>query len=83
METINVRHQSFLGSFSFCGLAEVDFTLAALNRAFPLLSAADQEKLSGFLDGFQAFALSGSQEESQEADFFDQLSDYEEALLVD
>jgi hypothetical protein len=37
METINVRHQSFLVSFSFCGLAEVDLTLAALNRAFPNL----------------------------------------------
>ncbi len=83
METISVRHQRFLGSFSFCGLAEVDFTLTALNRTFLLLSAADQEKLSGFLDGFQAFALSASQEESQEADFFDQLSDCEEALPFD
>jgi hypothetical protein len=81
METINVRHQNFLASFSFCGLAEVDLTLAALNRAFPLLSADDQEKLSGFLDGFQAFALSGS--DQQEEDFFDELSEYEEACPFD
>ena len=83
MDQINVRHQSFLGSFSFCGLAEVDLTLAAINRAFPLLSAADQQKLSGFLDGFQAFALSASQEESQEADFFEDLMIFEEALPVE
>jgi hypothetical protein len=77
MDIIKVRHQAFLGSFAFCGLAEVDLTLAALNRAFPLLSEADQEKLSGFLDGFQAFALTGF--DQQEADLFDQASAFEES----
>ncbi len=77
MDSIKVRHQAFLGSFAFCGLAEVDLTLAALNRAFPLLSANDQEKLSSLLDGFQAFALSGF--DQQEADFFDEASAVEES----
>jgi hypothetical protein len=62
-------------------LAEVDLTLAALNRAFPLLSEADQEKLSGFLDGFQAFALTGF--DQQEADLFDQASAFEESQAFD
>jgi len=81
MDLIKVRHQAFLGSFAFCGLAEVDLTLAALNRAFPLLSAEDQEKLSSFLDGFQAFALSGF--DQQEADFFDEASAFEESQPFD
>ena len=81
MEPIKVRHQAFCESFFFCGLAEVDFTLAALNRAFPLLSAEDQEKLSGFLDGFQAFALSGFDE--GEADFFDEASAFDESQPFD
>jgi len=81
METIIVRHQAFLGSFSFCGLAEVELTMAALNRAFPLLSAEDQEKLSGFLDGFQAFALSGF--DQQQTDRFDELSAFEESRPFD
>ena len=82
MEIITVRHQPFIGSFPFCGLAEVDLTLSALNRAFPLLSQDDQQKLSGFLDGFQAFALSGSSTE-RDADFFDELADYEESQAFD
>ena len=81
MEPITVRHQAFLGSFSLCGLAEVELTLAALNRAFPSLSAKDQEKLSGFLDGFQAFALSGF--DQQEPDCFDELSAFEESQPFD
>jgi hypothetical protein len=43
MDIIKVRHQAFLGSFAFCGLAELDLTLAALNRAFPLLSESDRQ----------------------------------------
>jgi hypothetical protein len=81
MELIKVRHQAFSGSFAFYGLAEVDLTLSALNRAFPLLSEADQEKLSGFLDGFQAFALSGFDE--GEADFFDEASAFDESQPFD
>jgi hypothetical protein len=81
MDLIKVRHQAFLGSFAFCGLAEVDLTLSALNRAFPLLSEADQEKLSGFLDGFQAFALSGIDE--GEADLFDEASAFDESQAFD
>jgi hypothetical protein len=81
MDPITVRHQAFSGSFAFYGLAEVDLTLAALNRAFPLLSEADQEKLSGFLDGFQAFALTGF--DQQEADLFDQASAFEESQPFD
>jgi hypothetical protein len=81
MDLIEVRHQAFLGSFAFCGLAEVDLTLSALNRAFPLLSEADQEKLSGFLDGFQAFALTGFGQ--QEADFFDEASVFDESQAFD
>lgn len=81
MNSINVRHAFFCGSFSFCGLAEVDLTLCALNRAFPLLSAADQEALSGFLDAFQAFALSGG--DQQEADFFEKVIELEEACPLD
>jgi len=81
MEPINVRHQAFCESFFFCGLAEVDFTLAALNRAFSSLSAEDQEKLSGFLDGFQAFALTGF--DQQKADFCDQASAFEESQPFD
>jgi hypothetical protein len=81
MEPISVRHQAFCGSFAFYGLAEVDLTLSALNRAFPLLSAEDQEKLSCFLDGFQAFALTGF--DQQKADFFDQASSFEESQPFD
>tara|TARA_R110000772_G_scaffold4098_2_gene14525 strand:- start:758 stop:1003 length:246 start_codon:yes stop_codon:yes gene_type:complete len=81
MELIKVRHQAFCESFCFCGLAEVDFTLAALNRAFSSLSAEDQEKLDGFLDGFQAFALSGF--DQQKTDFFDQASAFEESPFFD
>jgi hypothetical protein len=81
MDLIKVRHQAFLGSFAFCGLAEVDLTLSALNRAFPLLSEADQEKLLGFLDGFQAFALTGF--DQQEADLFDEASVFDESQAFD
>lgn len=55
--------------------------MAALNRAFPSLSVEDQEKLSGFLDGFQAFALSGF--DQQQADCFDALSAFEESQPFD
>jgi hypothetical protein len=71
-----------MGSFPFCGLAEVDLTLSALNRAFPLLSQDDQQKLSDFLDDFQAFALSGGLAE-RDADFFDELAGYEESQAFD